>query len=429
MKFQYKNITPGYLGIKEKNQTLNSSFYAEFFGNNLNIDNYIIFPQRIPKIEFFEEILSLEKNEVKKHVQDFLLYIKKSMYEALEQVAQSKKDSRTCLNWMNILLRYGLANDVVILPDDLTGCIDISDQIEFLLLKEIAKNRLRTAPTFTSNTSINDLIKLSNTAIKQKNLNDRVKIIVLNFIIVAVYRFGIRIPYEPYIKICSETLINLIEQTNHGDLGNSIRASIAYRGLSMITELGPALQNTYLKKAEEIARGISQPSNKTEEIIIKENLYTCLQTLSKWNLHNKKPANAEINLTEMISIDPFDSTGHAEMGFFLLNQSRYKEASIFFNNAIKLGPPAAGMHAYYYAKSMQEIGKIDEAILAFKKATKLDNEAISPWLDLLDLYLENNETKKAKKIATLILNTPVYKEQIEDDEHIKLKLLTNQACK
>jgi len=47
MKFRYSNLTPGYLGIKHDQLTLNSSFYAEFFGAHLDLDTLIIVPQRV----------------------------------------------------------------------------------------------------------------------------------------------------------------------------------------------------------------------------------------------------------------------------------------------------------------------------------------------------------------------------------------------
>jgi len=39
-----------------------------------------------------------------------------------------------------------------------------------------------------------------------------------------------------------------------------------------------------------------------------------------------------------------------------LEQNCINEASVNFARAVELGPPAVGMHTYYYAKSLQLLG-------------------------------------------------------------------------
>lgn len=130
---------------------------------------------------------------------------------------------------------------------------------------------------------------------------------------------------------------------------------------------------------------------------------------------------AKSNLTEMIKLDPYDSTAYGELGFFLLDQNCIDEAAVNFARAAQLGPPAVGMHTYYYAKSLQLLGNHEAAVSALYEVTKIDNEALSPWLDLIEYNLEIKEMDKAKEIITNVLKNPTYRSQLEADEISQLE--------
>lgn len=192
----------------------------------------------------------------------------------------------------------------------------------------------------------------------------------------------------------------------------------------MVNEYGQALQNDFLHRGEQIARAL-RPNGTLEEIIATENLYTCLQTLSKWNTSLDQLEQAKSNLNEMISLDPLDSTGYGEMAFFLLNIENYEEAASYFKSASEFGPPAVGMHTYYYGKCLQVLGRTDDALAALYESTKIDPDAVSPWLDLFDYYLEMNNQTKTKEIASRLLTNPVYRNQLEQEEIDEIeKILT-----
>ena len=112
--------------------------------------------------------------------------------------------------------------------------------------------------------------------------------------------------------------------------------SKVYRGLAMIVDQGFTKQNHLLEKAEYHARS-SKGRADSEKIVVEDNLYTCLQTIAKWKMAQNKVQEAQAHLHEMVTIDPYDSTGHSELAFFLMKLEDYQEASSYFIKAVQLG--------------------------------------------------------------------------------------------
>lgn len=417
IKFRFPNITAGYLGIKHNQLTLNSTFYAELFASNYDIDKQIIVPQRIPKHELFDELLMLEENTTAELLKTHRNMLVKRMHYAFNQLDKNNSKQRYFLNWLNILLRYGLFSEICALDTNhIKSFLDTSDFIEFELIRVNAYFRIAESDA-TLNRYLNNL---ANEVLSSTNLSKRVQVLVLNYVIVAAYRFRIKLPYDNCLKICCEKLIDLLKSKIEYDFGTLIRASVAYRGLAMVEELNLDLRSQFLNQAELIARNINI-SNQLDELIAKENLYTCLQSQAKWNQQFNHFEAAKSNLTEMIKLDPYDSTGYGELGFFLLDQNCIDEAAVNFARAAQLGPPAVGMHTYYYAKSLQLLGNHEAAVSALYEVTKIDNEALSPWLDLIEYNLEIKEMDKAKEIITNVLKSPTYRSQLEADEISQLE--------
>lgn len=417
IKFRFPNVIAGYLGIKQEQQTLNSSFYAELFGKQHDMDMQIIVPQRVPKKEFFDELLLLEENTSAESLINHRAILVEGMYGAFDLLKENYSKQRCFLNWLNILIRYGLFNEVWVLDSNqIKPFMNESNFIEFELIKTSAYFRIMES----EETLKKCLINLANIVLSGPNLSKRIQVLVLNYVVVSAYRFLVELPYECFLKACCEKLIDLLKDESDNDFGTLIRCSVAYRGLAMVNELGTAHRTHFLNQAEYLARNV-KISTKFEELLAKENLYTCLQSQSKWNQQFANFATARSNLAEMIRLDPYDSTGYAELGFFLLAQNCIEEASVNFARAVELGPPAVGMHTYYYAKSLQLLGNNQAAISALYKVTQLDKEALSPWLDLIELHLKTKATNQAKEIITLVLKDPTYRSQLETEEISQLE--------
>lgn len=419
LTFRYPNLSAGYLGIESDKATLNSAFYAKIYNEVNPIDHSIIFPQRVLKKDFFDEISMLEGDIFSDQFKVFRFDLSKRLQKILLNLHDN---SIELINSLNLLLRYGLFEDIcAINSEEIKGYLDPSDFIEVNLIKEIARFRL--SSNDDPNMQVNALAQLGDIVLSENNLTKRIKVLVLNFLVVIAYRYGAKFNYEKHLSKFYQKLIDLITENHEEEFGSKIRESVAYRGLAMVKEIGQEMQSEFLQKAESIARNIRAKSGTLEDIIAKENLYTCIQTLSKWNMYRKKPNLAEINLNEMISIDPFDSTAYGELGFFLLNNDRYDEAAEAFDKAARLGPPAVGMHTYYYAKCLQAMNRDNDAAKILYEVTKLDKNAVSPWFDLVEHNVNIKNPEEAKKIAERILNNQIYKEQLDDEEILMLNNL------
>ncbi len=68
--YHYPNISYGYIGKHYKNATNNSAFFSEILQNLALLDNDICFPQRIPKVGYFQELCELECKNFNCHLLD-----------------------------------------------------------------------------------------------------------------------------------------------------------------------------------------------------------------------------------------------------------------------------------------------------------------------------------------------------------------------
>lgn len=413
---KYKNISSGYLGVEYNNSTLNSQYYRLLFEEIKFkpelLDEIIIFPQRIPRAGFFKEICLLEGSNYKKHFDEMIVNIITSHKNALHSLIEKNQenDVRRYINWSNILLRYGCFEQVINhFPINYIG----SHALEVELIKETAKIELLLSQD--KPIGIDEQLELSERFLDRDDVSDRAKIILLNQIVVHYYRHQRKSKNDLKIFKLSKLLLELTTKFEDNKFMNTFLCSVSYRGLAMDSGFGNELQESFLNKAEQLARNIQYKTD-MEKIVASDNLFTCLQSISKWHIHNNKMNSAEKYLKEMIEIDPYDSTGYSEIGFLYINLEKYDVASHHFKEAMELGPPGAGMNAYYYAKCLEKLGRDQEAITYLYEATKLDEEGLSPWLDLMNYFIDKKNQDKASEIANQIYNSPILFEQLEDDE-------------
>ncbi len=243
---------------------------------------------------------------------------------------------------------------------------------------------------------------------------------LLNRFVVYFYRHNPLTEYKEIVLNSAQRLINIIEHQSNDTFLNKLYASVVYRGIAMVNDMGEAFQQDCLDKSESIAHDMVSETA-LEKISAKENLLTLMQTKSKWAMRNQAKKNAENFLLEMIDLDIYDSTGYSELGLFYSNNELFQDALPMFKKAIQLGPPAVGMNTYYYGKCLELSGNTEMAMTAFYEAAQLDDESLSPWIDLFFIYWNTNQGCLAKKIAKHIFNTSTLKEQLLDDEVIKIK--------
>jgi tetratricopeptide (TPR) repeat protein len=423
MTLEYHNLSSGYIGEIYTDATLNSQYYGTFFTEMHNapeqLTNIMVFPQRIPKIGFFEELYTLETPYYRNHFDKKVAVIRKNHETAALDLnnANSENLARCYINWSNILLRYGCFEDVINhSPKNYSG----PSALEINLIEEMAKTEFLLSQDKPINTDTQ--LVLADKYIHDNKTTDREKIILLNKIVVNYYRHQKESSNHAKIFDLCHILLDLTQRFETNTFINMLYCSVSYRGLAMAIDFGNEKQKAFLDIAEHIARNLPWKTN-VEKIVSGENLFTCLQTMSKWSLFNKEIEKAENYLCELITIDSHDSTGYSELGFFYLQTENYDKASQHFKSAIKLGPPGSGMNAYFYAKCLENLGREQESIEYLYESTKLDKDAISPWLDLMNYYIHQKQQDKASQIANHIYQSPTLFEQLEDDEAITIKNL------
>lgn len=424
MKYRYAHLSPGYLGELANELTLNSKFYSllnfNLFEQRNSLDNEIIlFPQRVPRFGFFDELYQLEISHFKTEFTTRLYHYKNNLKCTVQMInkKQDEKDIRYYLNLANLCLRYGCHEIIMELSP---SCSLPSFALEIELLKEAAHIELLLSNDLP--VSADNYLSLAEKYLPCKSTSDREKIMLLNQLIVTFYRHQKNASNSSKIYKLAKILLELLEKFEQCIPLNQLYCSVGYRGLAMVSEFGVNLQSEFINKAEYLAiklRGQSQ----SEEIVALENKYTCFQSIAKWYHQNNDTKSCEIYLNNLIQIDPYDSTGHSELGFYYVQIEEFQDAGTCFKKAMELGPPGVGMNAYYYAKCLEKLGRKNEAVEYLQESAELDQQALSPWLDLTEYYLNENYFVRARETAKHILSTKILFEQLEKDELIKLQAI------
>lgn len=87
-----------------------------------------------------------------------------------------------------------------------------------------------------------------------------------------------------------------------------------------------------------------------------------------------------------------------------------------FAKAVDLGPPGVSMHLYYQAHCWQVQNLPEKSIALLQQSILSDEEAVSPYLDLLALYSQLNQKQEYTKIVNKLLIDKKLRSQLSDDE-------------
>lgn len=411
----YPNLSSGYIGVKEDKAAITSRYFSIILNDNTLLEERLIFPQRIPRIDFFYELMRLEDRSFKKEFDAVKTKLKNRIKTLIN--TQNKTDSQV-INYLNLLLRFGGFSDVLTLLEAFKKH-EGSNQLEILFIKEIAKIEID-----LSHDALPNLLSLKNLCDEVlENLSDKkylnLALRILNRLTVYHFRNGSNLGNQD-VNQYMYILLDEVKKIIPVHFSDYILKSVVYRGLAMHHISGEKTQGEALKQAEILARNAKYQSE-LEKIIYQDNLLTCLQTLSKWNYLMGDIDMAESNLEEMMHIDPHDSVVFSEMGIFLMKQSRYMDAVTYFNRAVVLGPPGKGMNLFLQAKCYEKLNAMNEYVECLNQCTLADEKALSPLLDLFYFYKATNSTMEYKEFSRKILFNPELKAQLKSDERLILE--------
>ena len=342
----------------------------------------------------------------------------KAIQKNLVSELSAASSARKYLNICYILLRYGKFQNII--NANPLDSFNKNELYEFQLLVQVAHINLSLSRS--ESVDLTGLLTLAQGVMTHIDLSDRTRVLILNRFVVCAYRYSQNTAWRTEASQMGKELEKIIAGKKLEVFSDFILASVAYRGLAMIQEWGKDKAQELMTEMRRLAL-LARPHTEIEKITNFENLYTGLQTISKWSVSQGDKIAAEKALLEMTQIDPMDSTAFSELGFFYFKNGLLEKSKEAFEAAEQLGPPAVGMNLYYKAKILQEQKKWNEAVIAFERAADVDPYAVSPWLDLIECQMQLGAKTKAQNAATHILKTTELNEQLEDSERQQIEAL------
>lgn len=308
-KVKFPHLSLGYIGISNENETLNSRFFSCFFSEKFDLRKKIYFPQRIPKKAFFNEMERLENH-------DWLAFFHEKQNMLLQNIHEQIDGPVNAVifnNSINCALRLGLCEKLKPMLSKL-NVVALQCDIESELLVQVValQYALENECDFDEKPLENLLWKvLINTELKAIS-----KVMVFTYGVVFYSRFKVsfsKILLEQ-IRIRLEIELELLPK----NFIDCLYASVALRGLPMLSLVSIEKKKNMLGRAEQLARDMFSEKQDWQILLAKENLYTLLQTKAKWFFHQGNSALAEPCFEEMVELDSYDATVYSEYGFFLL---------------------------------------------------------------------------------------------------------------
>lgn len=404
LQVRWPHISLGYVGRVSETATLNSRFFYNVLNSLSVLDSPLIFPQRVPKVDYFKELIALEL----KCFEDEFLNITKKLQNL---VSVSHQTNNLLLNSLKLLMRYGGSQFVIDFSCRHNLSDDIALQMDFL---KICSN-IQVDLSKGSKPDLYPLSKFTDKVIVSYHCSINFKIIVLNRLIVNYFRYKLEGNiYIPIDKFVNNLLVSL-KKIDGRVKSNRLLIAYSYRGVSMSNTLSEEEKRWFLLTSEKLSRGLHS-ENIIENVVYQENLYTTLQTLAKYAINTGNPDHATNYLKEMIYLDPFDPTAYSELALLLLEQGHYAESALYFEKSKLLGPPGVGMNIYYEAKCYESLGDVERYISLLKESSVIDPYAISPKLDLLEHYMNINFHEKVIEISHEIIHDDVLFSQLTVDE-------------
>ena len=414
-EFKFSEVSCGYAGLISENFTLNARYFYIFLNSirSLNFEELILFPQRVPRTGFFNELKDVSSNFVSARIECIQSLLSNFVEVLIEQggIFQSVEQTNQDLNFLKLALRFG---------------IELPTNLKFDIHQLNPSHRLPVIDIMINQAVSNDEeipMGLLKNALDTSESEGRITLI--NRIIVATSRYDKKFVEEnsDFIKSITEELITKLPTIK--PINNQVRITLGtlYRGIPMSPFFNKDKTLEYLKLANEILEGIN-PESELDELVKRENLYTLYLTMSKYYLYQEINEDMFFKYqNKMIELDPYDSTPFCELGLYCLKQKNFSQAEIYFEKCVLLGPPSLAMSYYYLGESFENQGQTIKALEAYDSCFKYDPEAISPLLKKFEI-LRSLDSIKAYSIARQILDSTDLYEQLSEDEKCVLKIFS-----
>lgn len=416
MVFRYPWLSKGFLGLKNNAETLNSCFFRVILNNISLLNSDLIFTQRVPRKDFFNELSFFETSLFGQELATTLNKIKQKHIQLYKSEKINKENFPLILNLEKLLIRYSQFDYLLTssFPHFLTK--ENRLQIEFTRCSA----QLYQSLTQPKKIPWNKFKKIINEIITEGLVVNPIYLAIISNYIVYCYRYRAPTSYQHHAYKVSKLISKHIASIKPSAFFDCHVHSICYRGLAMVGEHSDSIKHSHIESMCHLLEKMN-PNTKLENIVFRENQLTSNQTLAKWHLYNGNLSLAEETLHKMIKIDQYDSTGYTELAHFYFKKKQFKCAANIYQEAINKGPPGIGMNYYFLGICEYHQGNLSNAIKFLEKSSKSDPLGVSALKALMSIYWEQQDTPKTRDIVDKILNNPNLKVQLTQNEIKKLK--------
>lgn len=408
---RFPQVTLGYAGFSHPDATLNSRFYAALWSRPDDArlaGGRIHFPQRMPRVGFFEELIAAETPAAARLLTERRELIRRNA-RALD-AARCEADPVFAANLAGLSGRYGIVDA----PNVSLRSLPLDDDEHFRLALNLSAIETNKSVSRGEAGSLEDLEFLCRAAEERAGLDENLRAHLWNRYLVTQARHARGRPDSPYAERLAGLLSDYLGKSKPVSFAERVSHSILWRGYAMAKRLDDAGRGRALDESERLALA-AEPGSEAERVIKDENLVTLLQTLTKWR--GRADASQGLAcLQTMIRLDPSDSTAYSEIGLVHIKEKRWQAAREAFAAAARLGPPALAMNLFFRGEAEKALSLEAEAEQSWLASARLDRTGLSPRLALMEYYKASGSPAKGAPIRDEILASEPLRSQLDARE-------------
>jgi hypothetical protein len=410
--FRFPSISVGYLGLEVTDSSLTSQFYAGYSRHGLAkpvADRLVFWPQRVPILGFFDELLECETPVYRQAFAECRCQILRQLEDLTRLGPIGPELVNEVCNTVDLAARYGLLEAV----HRIGSSLPLKPETDLIRLKLFTyHNTLRHSRGEA--VDLSELVELISAC--EVPL---IRALAIARLIVILARYAPERWPKESARWHSEAVQFVESAPEDNGLVPQVWRSMIFRALPMARGIDRQLGEEWMTRSVQIVEGLPVISA-LDRVAQKELLCTTLQSVAKMQLANKQEGLAIATLEKLIALDPFDPVGYSETAFIHWRAERPALALPYFQRAIDLGPPAFAMNAHFAGLCRKMTGDFAGALENFQLSASADAYGLSPRLELLASYRSAGNLTEAARIQSQILSDKNLREQMTEEEVVEL---------
>ena len=405
-QLRYPRVSAGYVGAKSVTGTVNSQYYADLAcrGWAVSKDELQLFPQRVPVLGFFDELLAVETEIFQS---GFTAVRKLIADQLLNAFRPHSENSEFQSNSLDLAARFGLSELIGKLPEqkfDQRMALGHFKREVYAIMMQRALGLPR---------GLHHLSKLS-----EEVSEPLLRSLILARIIVEKARHSEPVGLDS--ATCAAEIKQSLDSLRPSSAVELGWLSMIYRALPMAEGILKEEAREFLEKSVEYACSI-EPGCAQTRLAKADLLLTTYQSFAKWSLSVGDENAAETYLLQMNETDPADSVGFSELGLFYFRNNEFNKSFEAFRSAVDLGPPALALNLFFLGKTNLALGDAQSAENNFKRGIAVDPTGVSHFLELIEIYDRTGRSKESSNLKRSVFSNPDLFEQLSAEEQRSLR--------